>query len=196
MDGTAEEGSDYRGVHDNFVFEPFQTEVEIDLEIMDDDEWEPDEEFFLKISLLPNSEDSGVIKIGKRHIMTIKILNDDLPGTFQFEKRAYFVKESCGKAEIVVFRECGADGDVKVSTENNNSPPTVHVNIYFCLTEKRWQLRGLVRLPVDSLACQSGILRLKGFQFRSLRILITLDIAFIRKSQCMKGHNKTVKVKT
>ena len=116
VDGTAEEGPDYRGVHDIFVFKPFQTEVEIDLEILDDDDWEPDEEFFLKISLLPNSEKSGVIKIGKRHIMTIKILNDDLPGTFQFEKRAYFVKESCGKAEIVVFRECGADGDVEVST--------------------------------------------------------------------------------
>ena len=67
VDGTAEEGPDYRGVHDTFVFEPFQTEVEIDLEILDDDEWEPDEEFFLKISLLPNCEKSGVIKIGKRH---------------------------------------------------------------------------------------------------------------------------------
>ena len=114
MDGTAEEGPDYRGVHETFVFKPFETEVAIDLEILDDDEWEPDEEFFLKISLLPNSEESGVVKIGKRHIMTIKILNDDLPGTFQFEKRAYFVKESCGKAEIIVFRECGADGDVEV----------------------------------------------------------------------------------
>ena len=116
VDGTAEEGPDYRGVHDTFVFKPFQTEVEIDLEILDDDDWEPDEEFFLKISLLPNSENSGVIKIGKRHIMTIKILNDDLPGTFQFEKRAYFVKESCGKAEIIVIREIGADGDVEVGT--------------------------------------------------------------------------------
>ena len=116
VDGTAEEGTDYRGVHDTFVFQPFQTEVKINLEIMDDDEWEPDEEFFLKISLLPNSEASGVVKIGKRHIMTIKILNDDLPGTFQFEKRAYFVKESCGKAEIIVIREIGADGDVEVGT--------------------------------------------------------------------------------
>lgn len=48
--------------------------------------------------------------------MTIKILNDDLPGTFQFEKRAYFVKESCGEAEIIIFREYGADGDVEVIT--------------------------------------------------------------------------------
>ena len=27
-----------------------------------------------------------------RHIMTIKILNDDEPGTFGFDKRGHFVK--------------------------------------------------------------------------------------------------------
>ena len=114
VDGTAEEGTDYRGVHDVFVFQPGQKELKLAMEIIDDDEWEPDEEFFMKLSLDANLESSGVAKIGKRHIMTIKILNDDLPGTFQFEKRNYFVKESCGDAEVAIFRECGADGDVEV----------------------------------------------------------------------------------
>ena len=114
VDGTAKEGTDYRGIHTTIEFVPGQTELEIEMEILDDDDWEPDEHFFLRITLDPNSENSGVAKIGKRHIMTIKILNDDLPGTFQFEKRVYFVKESCGEAEIVIFRECGADGDVEV----------------------------------------------------------------------------------
>ena len=36
------------------------------------------------------------------------------PGTLQFEKRGYLVKESCGEAEIAVLRQNGADGAVAV----------------------------------------------------------------------------------
>ena len=44
-----------------------------------------------------------------------RILNDDMPGTFEFDKRGYFVKESCGEVVIVMVRENGADGDVRVT---------------------------------------------------------------------------------
>ena len=33
------------------TFEPGQTELEYEMEIVDDDEWEPDEEFYVHISL-------------------------------------------------------------------------------------------------------------------------------------------------
>ena len=36
------------------------------------------------------------------------------PGTFQFEKRGYLVKESIGKAQLSITRHSGADGDVTV----------------------------------------------------------------------------------
>jgi solute carrier family 8 (sodium/calcium exchanger) len=36
------------------------------------------------------------------------------PGTLQFEKRGYLVKESCGDAEIAILRQNGADGAVAV----------------------------------------------------------------------------------
>lgn len=36
------------------------------------------------------------------------------PGTIQFEKRGYLVKESCGDAEITVLRQNGADGEVAI----------------------------------------------------------------------------------
>ena len=64
--GTAQEGTDYRGIHATVELQPGQEEFEIEMEILDDDDWEPDEEFFLRITLDPNSEDSGVAKIGKR----------------------------------------------------------------------------------------------------------------------------------
>ena len=91
IDGSADEGDDYIGIHDIFTFEAGQTELEIAIEIVDDDDWEPDEEFFVKVAADPNSENKD-IKIGKKNIMTVMILNDDEPGTFGFDKRGHFVK--------------------------------------------------------------------------------------------------------
>ena len=91
IDGSADEGDDYIGVHDIFKFEAGQTEIQIEIEIVDDDDWEPDEEFFVKVAADPDSENKD-IKIGKKNIMTVMILNDDEPGTFGFDKRGHFVK--------------------------------------------------------------------------------------------------------
>ena len=49
MDGTADEGDDYIGMHEVVTFEPGQKEMDIELEIVDDDDWEPDEEFYFKV---------------------------------------------------------------------------------------------------------------------------------------------------
>jgi solute carrier family 8 (sodium/calcium exchanger) len=54
--------------------------LQVEIEILNDDQWEPDEEFFLKISLLnldeyPHSHDN--LALGKLSIMEITILNDD-----------------------------------------------------------------------------------------------------------------------
>ena len=55
------------------------------------------------------------MKIGKKNTMRFLVLNDDEPGTFTFDKRSLYVKESCGSAVIAVLRENGADGTVEVS---------------------------------------------------------------------------------
>ncbi len=49
---------------------------QIGLTIVDDNQWEPDEEFFVKLTLIPGS-DSENIRLGKTCIMEITILNDD-----------------------------------------------------------------------------------------------------------------------
>ena len=36
-------------VHDVITFEAEQSELEYEMEIVDDDEWEPDEEFYVKV---------------------------------------------------------------------------------------------------------------------------------------------------
>ena len=43
---------------------------------MDDNQWEPDEEFFLKLTYI-QAEDNGQLKLGRTSIMEITILNDD-----------------------------------------------------------------------------------------------------------------------
>ncbi len=58
------------------TFEPNEEKKEIGLEIVDDNQWEPDEEFFVKLTLLPG-DDSEQVRLGKTSIMEITILNDD-----------------------------------------------------------------------------------------------------------------------
>jgi len=113
IDGSAVEGEDFQAVNEILTFQPNETEKEIGITIVDDNQWEPDEEFFLKLSLLQGGE-SGELKLGRTSIMEITILNDDEPGTFQFEKRGHLVKESCGNALLSVIRQNGADGQVDI----------------------------------------------------------------------------------
>ena len=49
MDGTGTGGEDYVEIHTVKTFQPGQKEMEIEVEIIDDVEWEPDEEFYLKV---------------------------------------------------------------------------------------------------------------------------------------------------
>merc|ERR1719228_2020713 len=113
IDGSANEGEDYIAVNEILTFEPYETEKEIGVTIVDDNQWEPDEEFFLKLTML-QGHGNGEVKLGRTSIMEITILNDDDPGSFQFEKRGHLVKESCGQAVLSVIRENGADGDICV----------------------------------------------------------------------------------
>ena len=55
--------------------------VQIGVTIIDDNQWEPDEEFFVKLTLIPGEESENV-RLGRTSIMEITILNDDGKLTF------------------------------------------------------------------------------------------------------------------
>ena len=55
------------------VFDPEQTTQYLDIEIVDDNVWEPDEVFFVKLSMDPDQPGT----IGKRQISQVKIIDDD-----------------------------------------------------------------------------------------------------------------------
>ena len=119
MDGSAVAGEDYIAVHEVVRFRPHQAELEVVMEVLNDDAWEPDEDFFVKLSFSSKSENNNY-KFGTNKIMKITTLNDDEPGTFQFKQRTWIVKESCGEAIITVTRENGADGLVTLSWRTIN----------------------------------------------------------------------------
>ncbi|XP_045122490.1 sodium/calcium exchanger 2-like isoform X3 [Portunus trituberculatus] len=114
IDGTATVDQDYIGINEIITFEANEREKFIDVEIINDNQWEPDEEFFLKISLLMDPEKREGVQLGRISIMEITILNDDEPGIVMFQKRGFLVKESIGNAVIPVVRKNGADGEITV----------------------------------------------------------------------------------
>eukprot|EP00918_Siedleckia_nematoides_P097649 GHVU01213916.1.p1 GENE.GHVU01213916.1~~GHVU01213916.1.p1 ORF type:complete len:844 (+),score=116.55 GHVU01213916.1:178-2709(+) len=114
IDGTAEANTDYVPVKKTMVFEKGETEQKLDIAIIDDNEWEPDEVFFVKINVDSDDPGSQNAIIGQKAIMEVTIVNDDEPGTFEFSKPSLLFKESAGKAHVPIIRSNGADGDVSV----------------------------------------------------------------------------------
>ena len=76
IDGSAKEQEDYEPLNEILTFEPNEGEKEIGVKIVDDNQWEPDEEFFVKLTLIPGKESEDV-RLGRTSIMEITILNDD-----------------------------------------------------------------------------------------------------------------------
>ncbi|CAF1160456.1 unnamed protein product [Rotaria sordida] len=112
IDGTATAGEDYEKLSEEFKMESGQQEKKITIHVIDDNQWEPDETFFVKLSL-PEGEEKHA-KVSSKTIALVTIINDDEPGFIQFEESITIVKESVGKAEIKVARVNGADGRVTV----------------------------------------------------------------------------------
>ncbi|XP_062575827.1 sodium/calcium exchanger 3-like isoform X2 [Saccostrea cucullata] len=111
IDGSAEEGSDYKPLKEDITFAVNERLREVYIEIIDDDEWEPDEIFFVKLSLPHEQKD---VVIGKMAINQITIINDDEPGKVEFSKPSYIIRESNECAQVFVNRVNGADGKVTV----------------------------------------------------------------------------------
>jgi len=77
IDGTAEAVKDYIPIKQTLVFNPDETIQHVDIAVVDDDEWEPDEVFFVKLALDMDDPGAKNAVLGKRAIQEITILNDD-----------------------------------------------------------------------------------------------------------------------
>ncbi|XP_014786863.1 sodium/calcium exchanger 3 isoform X4 [Octopus bimaculoides] len=125
--GTATPGSDYKPLNEIIQFQENEMLRTVYVEIIDDFEWEPDEFFFVQLSLLP---DNTEVTLAKNYIMQVTIINDDEPGVLEFTKPSVLVTESSRKVKIPVKRSNGADGHVSVKWKTKDM--TAHAGVdYF-----------------------------------------------------------------
>nr|XP_046268983.1 sodium/calcium exchanger 3 isoform X1 [Scatophagus argus]XP_046268984.1 sodium/calcium exchanger 3 isoform X1 [Scatophagus argus] len=124
-DGSANAGADYEFTEGTVVFKPGEMFKEINIGIIDDDIFEEDEHFFVRLSnlrvletedevLSANSLPYPKAMLGFPTVATVTILDDDHSGIFTFESNSAHVSESIGIMEVKVLRTSGARGTVIV----------------------------------------------------------------------------------
>ncbi|KAM9468795.1 sodium/calcium exchanger 2b isoform 2-T2 [Clarias gariepinus] len=122
-DGTANAGSDYEYSEGTLVFKPGDTRKEIKVGIIDDDIFEEDEHFFVRLLNLRVGDAEGMFesdeagqgpkgRLVEPLVTTVTILDDDHAGIFTFSERIMRVSESVGTMEVTVVRNSGARGTV------------------------------------------------------------------------------------
>ncbi|KAM9355808.1 sodium/calcium exchanger 3 isoform 1-T1 [Pholidichthys leucotaenia] len=124
-DGSANAGADYEFTEGTVVFKPGEMIKEINIGIIDDDIFEEDEHFFVRLGnlrvletedevLSANSLPYPKAMLGFPAVATVTILDDDHSGIFTFESNSVHVSESIGIMEVKVLRTSGARGTVIV----------------------------------------------------------------------------------
>jgi len=143
-DGSASSDGDYIEAKGTLTFGPGETQKMVTLEVLDDDVFEEDEHFYIRISNLRRKdgmpfadidvETDGkttrqpAIQLGTPHMATIMILDDDHGGIFGFEDSEAEIVESVGTFELKVQRISGARGKVSIpfSTEEGTAKSGTH----------------------------------------------------------------------
>ncbi|XP_066884383.1 sodium/calcium exchanger 3 isoform X3 [Kogia breviceps] len=128
-DGSANAGADYEFTEGTVVLKPGETHKEFSVGIIDDDIFEEDEHFFVRLSNVRLEEEQPEEGMPPRVlnslplpravlvspcVATVTILDDDHAGIFTFECDTVHVSESIGVMEVKVLRTSGARGTVIV----------------------------------------------------------------------------------
>ena len=131
-DGTALHNEDYMPVDKVLNFEKKDSEQSVDIAIVDDEGWEPDEDFFIDIL---DTETNETLE-GADCTTKVTIIDDDKPGQVGFAqtKGNVLAVATTGVAEVELARTKGSDGVVKVEYETfmiDESEQTATENVDF-----------------------------------------------------------------
>uniref|UniRef100_A0A672PA69 Solute carrier family 8 member 2a n=1 Tax=Sinocyclocheilus grahami TaxID=75366 RepID=A0A672PA69_SINGR len=116
--GSASSGADYEYCEGTIIFQPGETHKEIKVGIIDDDVFEEDEHFFVRLSNLRESEgrtNTDGARLVEPFVTTVTILDDDHAGVFAFSQRELCVGECSGVVEVPVNWTSGVRGTVMIS---------------------------------------------------------------------------------
>jgi len=123
-DGTANAGGDYEYAEGTLVFHPTETHKQFPISVMDDDVFEEDEHFYIRLSNIRVGGADGMFKsvsgadaqvqLANPSFATVLILDDDHAGFFGFDTREIEVVESIGEVQVKFTRASGARGKVNL----------------------------------------------------------------------------------
>ncbi|KAK1330020.1 LOW QUALITY PROTEIN: hypothetical protein QTO34_010204 [Cnephaeus nilssonii] len=112
-DGSAKAGSDYEYSEGTLVFKPGETLKELRIGIIDDDIFEEDEHFFVRLLNLRVGDAQGMFepdgggrpkgRLVAPLLATVTILDDDHAGIFSFQDRLLHVSECMGTVDVRVL---------------------------------------------------------------------------------------------
>jgi len=126
-DGTANAGGDYVAAEGTLVFLPGETTKTFELEVIDDDAFEEDEHYYVRLSNLRLGSPDGSVTVNGNaekpdgpvkmelsapFVATIMILDDDHGGIFQVSDKDIEIVETVGTYELKITRWSGARGRV------------------------------------------------------------------------------------
>jgi len=119
-DDTAVSPKDYREINEHVQFGLRDREVKIEIPIVDDEEWNPDLEFWVEL-FDPLKQEQGLDDRlpGDDTRCKVTILDEDFPGTIQFGETDVRVRKGATEVEIDIVRVDGNDGTIScmISTE-------------------------------------------------------------------------------
>lgn len=132
-DGTANAGSDFEYAEGTLVFHPGEEHKQFSIAIIDDDIFEEDEHFYVRLSsirlgnadgLFPDDIAAQKAQLVNPSMATIMILDDDHAGIFHFEQKEITFPENIGEAHVKVQRSSGARGTVRIPYRTSSGTAT------------------------------------------------------------------------
>lgn len=167
-DGSASAGSDYVAVAGTLFFAAGDSVKSFRVAVIDDDLFEEDEHFYVKLSnlRLANSDGSEVtthvngggrrlsgpeIKLTAPFVATVMILDDDHGGIFNVAERDIEIVESVGMYHLKVSRWSGARGRVAVpfcTVEGTAKPGKDYTHVEGELVFENNQTEMFVDIPI------------------------------------------------
>ncbi|TWU42045.1 Calx-beta domain-containing protein [Novipirellula artificiosorum] len=121
-DGSAAAGSDYTAKNGTLTFAEGVTSQTIVIDITNDSEDEPDQDFTVTLSVPGGGATLGT------DVATVTIVDDDepvvVPGSLALADAAISVNEGAGTATFTINRSGGSDGSVSVTYATSNGTAT------------------------------------------------------------------------
>ncbi|KAG5337634.1 NAC1 protein, partial [Acromyrmex heyeri] len=145
-DGSAEAGSDYVSAKGTLTFESGETMKTIKLSVIDDELFEEDEHFYVRLSNV-----SQPAMLVSPSLATVMILDDDHSGIFGFPERDVELVESVGQHPLRVVRYSGARGRVIIpyrTMEGTAKPGKQYVHTEGSLTFEDNQTEKVINLEI------------------------------------------------